>query len=238
MMIDPIIGNGTVIYPNAFNNLTYDDIRRWRKLIYSKISDSKSIKKSDLQNIQLDNDYNIRSIIFREKILSSSLMLSDITFISFDSSYICKTEVNLINIINNLNGNIVLIDTYIQYIECKFKIMNPTKTNKSVNINNVKNYMDLFDQKIKCENKNINYIHRLSFDEANKYLFYYEKKFYDTNPKKVYKGLRNEFNDDAMIHILGTLKNKFNGINLIFYTLDKAMIDKCLDVNITTITTV
>lgn len=236
MVSDIIIGNNTIIYPDIFNKLSYDNIRRWRMKTYMNISYDKYIKLNDLKRIKIYNDYNVKTSILREKIILSVISVNELTFVSFDSSYICNKNINLMKVINNLKGNIIIVDTYIQYIECKYKIMNPKKTSNFVNLRNVNKYMNLIDKNIGHSNSNIKHIHQLSFDEANKYLFFYEKKYYDTNPKKICKGMRNEFNDDAIVFMLGKLKNTYRYSNVILYTLDKTMIDKCCNVNISTVT--
>lgn len=236
---DPIIGNTTIIYSAIFNELSYDEIRKWRMLSYSNLSSNLLIKRSNLDQIRIENDYNMRSIILREKIITNSISFKDITFVSFDSSYICNPKINIMSIINNLKGTVILVDTYISYIECMFKLSNPKKTSKHVDLNNVRKYVSLFDNKIFTNNKNIKHLHKMSFNEANKYLYFYEKKFYEANGhEKLCKGLRNELNDDAMVHMLGIIKNTYYGSNVVLYTLDKTMADKCEDVGIKAITTV
>lgn len=102
MVSDIIIGNNTIIYPDIFNKLSYDNIRRWRMKTYMNISYDKYIKLNDLKRIKIYNDYNVKTSILREKIILSVISVNELTFVSFDSSYICNKNINLMKVINNL----------------------------------------------------------------------------------------------------------------------------------------
>lgn len=233
---DVIIGNCTIIYPDIFYKLSYDEIMIWRSFTYKNLAVQRTFKVRDLVENKI-NDYNTNIINPMSGKISN---FNELTLISYDSSYICSKDINIIKSIENINENCVLVDTYVTMIECSYKMHNKDKFN-FVDMKNIKKYLDLVLYSNKPHNRKIKHFYKTGFKEANKYLYYCENMFYKSDKnlinnesKRFKRGIRNEINDDAILFILANLKNKFGFKNIVLYTFDKKMKDKCLDIGIET----
>lgn len=232
---DVIIGNCTIIYPNVFYKLSYEEIMIWRTFTYDNLSSQKTFKVRDLINYSNKKNFQINSKL--NLLIEKNLNISELDIVAYDSSFICSNDIDITKHIESLNENSILVDTYITMIECFYKKHNKNKF-ISVNMSNVNNYVDIINGK-KIKNKKIKHVHKTTFHEANKFLYFCENSFYkklnnfyNKETNKFKKGIRNEINDDAILFILNNLKMSFGFKKIILYTLDKKMIDKCLDIGI------
>lgn len=233
---DVIIGNCTIIYPDVFYKLSYDEIMIWRSFTYKNLAVQRTFKVRDL----VESKINEHETSIMNQMSGKINNFNELTLISYDSSYICSKDINIIKNIGNINENCVLVDTYVTMIECSYKMHNKDKFN-FVNMDNIKKYLNIVTHNKKINNNKIKHFYKTGFKEANKFLYYCENMFYrsdknliNNESKRFKRGIRNEINDDAILFILANLKGRFGFKNIVLYTFDKKMKDKCLDIGIET----
>lgn len=226
---------------------TYNNLEKYEKFSLNRIKNMK--QKIPIENdlIEVIDDELNQLLVFNFH--EEKLTNKDIIFVSFDSSFI--SEKNIIQECKklkqqNVNKKIFLIDTYITYIENKFKLQNLKKYSK-IKKDCLETYNKLITNgKLKrnhCNNKIyydiqqsiekdscIDNIFQLPFYDCNNILTELEDNFLKKNKKEWTNSMRHELNDNGFIQIISIIKNKFKNNDFYIFTYDMNMREKIKNV--------